>query len=193
MNQLDGQLLRAIRPGAPGTAAHADWVASITALRSASETTTRVLVDRYVLTASTALRAAISGDQVEARRLVDGPATIAQRRLADHVELDLAARKATSAADARRVRTFSVLVMALTLLVVGGLLLRFNAARRRVDLLHQATHDERTGLPNATALERELAKPLPAGAGVLAARWRSSTSITSRRSTTRSGATRATP
>ncbi len=162
VNQLDGLLLRAVRPGPGGTAAHADWVALITALRRSPDADVRVLVDRYVIPASTALRAAAAGDTAGAQWIVDRPAAIAQRELAEHVQSDLAARSAASAADDRRVRTFTVLIMALTLLAVGGLLLRFNAARRRIDLLHQATHDELTGLPNAAALERELAKSLPA-------------------------------
>lgn len=163
VHELDGQLLRAVRPGTAGASARAEWASSIAALRTEPDERTRSFVAAYDLAASTALRAVNQGDAATARRLADGPATTAQRRLADHVEADLAARKTTSAADAQRVRTFSVLIMALTLLVVGGLLLRFNAARRKVDLLHQATHDELTGLPNATALDRELAKPLPAG------------------------------
>ncbi len=166
VRQLDGLMLRGVRRSDPAAAQQArrEWRATVRGLQANAPELAPQL-DAYRASVDSAFAASDRNDVQRARDVIDGPAATSQRQLSTRVETSLARLQTAAEVRARSVRLFSVSMLALTLLTVAGLLLRFNAARRRIALQHQATHDEFTGLPNRAALDRELNKPLPDASG----------------------------
>ncbi len=159
---LDGQLLRATRAGDAADDAKRAWATGIDRVQQLAPAA-RTEANAYRVVGTDILRAAGRGQRARSTALLDGAAISARRALSSRIEGELVQRRRASAEAARTVRLFSVSLLTLTLFVVAGLLLRFNAARRRIDRKHQETHDDLTGLPNRVALDRELRKPLAGG------------------------------
>ena len=164
VNRLDGLLLRSARDGDDAAASRSDWAATVRRLRS-GDASLRPELDRYVAAASPVLLAMDPRSAPQPGDRVDGAAMQAQQALSVKLASDLARRQSAALERAKRVRLFSVAMLFVTLIAVAGLLLRFNASRRRIDLQYQATHDDLTGLPNRAALDRELDKSGPADSG----------------------------
>lgn len=93
---------------------------------------------------------------------VVAPIGAAPRPVTQRASAELRAARSTARRRATSVRLFTAAILAATLLTVGLLLLRFNAAHRRLEVQHLKTHDELTGLRNRAALDRVVQHAVPA-------------------------------
>ncbi|MBJ7470642.1 MAG: GGDEF domain-containing protein, partial [Solirubrobacteraceae bacterium] len=130
-------------------------VAVSLALLSQSARTAQERADAYARQATAMLNVKVPGVQGAATPRLGAPAPMSAVD-ARSVSEEITRRQETARARAREVRLFTVGALTLTLFLVAALLLRFNRARRRMELQHQQMHDVLTGLPNRHALDRQL-------------------------------------
>lgn len=145
-----------------------DWsvplTISATAILVATVAITLTLLSQSARTAEQHANAvaAESMQGAPVRERVDAPFGVAQHPVTQEASAELRAARSTARRRATSVRLFTAAILAATLLTVGLLLLRFNAAHRRVEVQHLKTHDELTGLRNRAALDRVLQHAVPA-------------------------------
>lgn len=162
VGELDGQLLRTLQSRTPGSDAAARRWRALSRRLARAGVVPAALLARYEREGRGAIRAAASGQDIRVRDVVDGPISVAHRAIAREAAAELRGARTTARRRAASVRLFTAAILAATLLAVGLLLLRFNAAHRRLEVQHLKTHDELTGLRNRAALDRALDHAAPA-------------------------------